>query len=207
METLNSILNILGFLGFVLAAILSWIQIRSLFHPLQLYITYYDCQPTDNESALILLRVSFVNPSSQSRTICHLDIKDRTDGQHLIEVKREDKLNLHTVTYSLSNVSRQFPSEEILQLPLDIPPNQSLSKWVAIGIDAHTDYEHKEYRMGIPIQLAACNPVGKHKFVQTSETSWEKTDLQRKVLAHFEYIVFPCIQQSRHVNIFREGGI
>ena len=189
-----NILSILGGIAFVIAGILSFLQLKDYFRPLRLMVTYEHCQPSDNSTSLILYRLSFVNPASRGRTVSYLDVTSIVKGIPLIELKTEVEPNLQTVTYSLSNVSRRLPFAEILQLPLDIPPNQSLSKWKAIAVS----YHKVGPRVGTIIRFEVHVPKGKTRL------EWDNAILRgkmmpphKKVVTSERCILHPAIAQSR----------
>jgi hypothetical protein len=194
------ILSILGGVAFLLAGYLTYLQIQDYYCPLHLIITYLDCQPTGNETSLVLYRLSFVNHSSRGRVVYDIDVTSKVPGISQIELREEVDQNLHSVTYSLPNVYRQLPLDETLLFPLDIPPNQSLSRWKAIAVSYH-DIPHG---IGTHICFDATAPVGIGKWKRTEGYRWDYMGIKKRVLARAELVLFPAEPQSRTRNIYHE---
>lgn len=198
--TALNLLSILGGIGFVVAGLLAYFQFRDYIRPLRLLITYLDCQPTGTETSLILLRISLVNHSSTGRIVYDIDVTSKTDKSPLIELIEEVDPNLQNVTYSLPNVSRRLPFDEVLQFPLDIPPHQSQSKWKAIAMG----YQGVAPISGTILRFRATALKKKYKLYELGRKGY-KQGKNVKVLAETEIILFPAKRLSKATNIYREN--
>lgn len=199
------IFDILSIFGGIAFLVLAYLQIRDYLSPLHLIVTYLDCQPTGNETSLVLYRLSFVNHSSQGRVVYDINVTSKVPGIPLIELNEEVDSNLRSVTYSLPNVSRQLPLAETLLFPLDIPPNQSLSRWKAIAVS----YQDIPHGIGTPVLFEATAPKGKGRwsggiFALSAGHTIHYLGIKQKVLASAEIVLFPAKQESRARNIYRE---
>jgi len=174
---------------------LFWIQVRDYQRPLRLLVTYLDCQPADKGTSLIALRLAFVNPASRARTVCGIDVESKMSGTRLIELSQEVDLNHQTATYSLPSVSLQLPFAETLQFPLDIPPNQSLSRWLVIALS----YQHTDPHFGVYIHMMVTQPVGKSRW-----SSSRYLGIKKKDLAEAGVVVAPAKRESRTIDIYHE---
>jgi hypothetical protein len=85
--------------------------------------------------ALVLIRLAFVNPSSRYKTV--VDVQPRSE-QERIAVRAIPPIyhqGLSEISYKLASGEVQsLPISVSLQVPLDIPPHQSQSKWLAVSV-------------------------------------------------------------------------
>jgi hypothetical protein len=121
-------------------------------------------------------------------------------GVHRIELNQEVDSSLQNVTCSLSNVSRRLPFAETLQFPLDIPPNQSLSRWLAIAVT----YQGIASVSGTPIHIQATAPIGEYKWSSWKDNKRHSRGVKKRVLAKTDILVFPAKQESRTIDIYNE---
>lgn len=190
-----ALFNVLSILGGIAFLYLFCIQVRDYRRHLRLLVTYLDCQPTGKGTSLIVVRLSFANPSSQGQAVYGVDVESKMSGTRLIELNQEVEPGLQNVTYSLSSVSRRLPFAETLQLPLDILPNQSLSRWLAIGVS----YPDPDFPLGIYIHIVATQPM--------SDGKWDGSGYRgakKKGIAKTGVIVFPAKRVSKTIDIYRE---
>jgi hypothetical protein len=96
--------------------------------------------------SLVLVRLAFVNPSSQVRSVCHVDISIKSIVNPVLraEVLATYSEDFRVLFYkpSIEETNYQFPvpTSESLQIPLDIPPHQSVSKWCVFALGIEGDY-------------------------------------------------------------------
>jgi len=194
------IYNILSIIAILGVGILGWIQLREYFQPLRLLVTYLDCQPTGNNTSLVLFRLSFVNHSSRCRVVYGVDVTSKVQGIPLIKFNEEADSNLQTVTYSLSSTSRKVPYAETLQFPLDIPPRQSLSRWKAIAVS----YKDINSGIGTPVYFTATASKGKYNWSKWKNGGRHSLGVSKKVLTEKNILLFPANKRSLTVDIYRE---
>jgi hypothetical protein len=133
---------ILGILGFCLSLGLGLLEYRRYHLPLQLRLREVDLMAVSGDIYLVLLRVAFVNPALRGRTVYQLRLQPQGDAKvwRPPPQYREDR---SSISYAIASVGGQsqtvvLPKSEILQLPLDIPPHQSRTGWVALVVQPGT---------------------------------------------------------------------
>jgi hypothetical protein len=133
-----SIVGILGVLGFLLALGLAALEIRRYYLPLQLRVMMAHLVQTHKGVSLVSLLIAFVNPASRSRTVYQILI-DIPDNATLMVPPYQYRYDMPhpMIDYKLPSGGNvlSIPVDALLQLPLDIPPLQSQSKWYAIQIN------------------------------------------------------------------------
>ncbi len=119
-------------------------QIKDFFPRLRMSVVDLYIPYVYKNMSLVLVRLAFVNPSSRAKCVCHVDIniKSTIIPVHRAEVLAMYEKDLHTLIYALPEAqNHQFPLAvvESLQIPLDIPPHQSLSKWCVFAAEIEGD--------------------------------------------------------------------
>jgi hypothetical protein len=128
-------MGIVGLIALLVGLALSTLAIRDYFLRLRMIPTWIEVVLADNNTALVLLRISFVNHSSRGQVVRDIRPINTLDNASIVPLKMEADLNRQTVICSISNVSRQLPFDEWLQPPIHIPPYQCLNKWMVFGVD------------------------------------------------------------------------
>jgi len=109
-------------------------NIRLILPNLKVSILDIGIQRVHQDMALVLVHLSFENPSSLSKSVGSLQPKSTTDNIVLQLVPRVYHQGLAEVAYRLPSDDYQFrlPTSESLQIPFHIPPHQCLHKWIAV---------------------------------------------------------------------------
>ena len=80
------------------------------------------------------MRLTLVNPASRGRTVGYIRF-DKLDNAILSQPPYEGEDNGEVLKYWIPNTSYvqvRMSGDKILELPLDIPPHQSRSRWYAL---------------------------------------------------------------------------
>lgn len=97
--------------------------------PLQMVVREKNYKDTQNDSYLVFLWIAFVNPSSIGKTVFYTQA-DGLNGVTVVpcpyEIDRERDISVCQLP--LSEKAYQIARNELLWLPLDIPPHQSTIK-------------------------------------------------------------------------------
>jgi hypothetical protein len=128
-------MGIVGLIALLVGLCLSTLAIRDYFLRLRMIPTWIEVELADNNTALVLLRISFVNLSSRGQVVRDVRPISTLDNAGIATLMVEADPNRQTVTCSISNVSRRLPFDEWLQPPIHIPPYQCLNKWMVFGLD------------------------------------------------------------------------
>lgn len=152
MEELN-FADVLGILGFLLAALLAWFEYQRYRKPL--LITLKDIRRIGRAQGrcLVLLRICFVNPSLTGRTVFDIGAGAPTE-ESVGQVQVEFEIEKRMITVQLRSnpqVESSIPENEYLRLPLDIPPHQSRTLWRAVDIKC--DYPESPNGDYVPFHL------------------------------------------------------
>ncbi|MBN1189904.1 MAG: hypothetical protein JXA46_09135 [Dehalococcoidales bacterium] len=141
---MNFALGILGVAGFVLALYLACVEWHRYRMHLQMVLMEVKYVGQLKDTHLVLLSVAFVNPASAGKTVFHIlggapnsEVFSPCPYQYL-----EDK---NSLLFQLPNSDKAVivQRNELLWLPLDIPPNQSETKWYAALIRRAVEAEEK----------------------------------------------------------------
>ena len=140
--------GILGILGFVFALGLSYLEWHRYRIPLQLRLREVVHVGASKDTHLILFRLSVVNPASRGRTVYDVGLADLPNNVIVKQLRDYHYEEGHdTLVYELpndKNVNTPIHFDELLWLPLDIPPHQSRSGFVAYVItEGKQDYMQK----------------------------------------------------------------
>lgn len=151
----------LGIVAFVLAGGQGIYQFVIHKRQLKIYIQYVEVfHQQDAQSSIILLHLAFENPSSAPKTVSYVTIVShyrflRHEQLHIIRDKNEAH-KLVLVDKATGNQVSLF-ADELLQLPLDIPPHESRSKFYHISIN-WLDFPHLfPDKSPLKIEVQACN--------------------------------------------------
>lgn len=129
------IVGILGILGFLLAGILAYLEWHRYYVPLHLKVRELQVHRSpDGIHFLVLLRVCFVNPAARGKTVGYIQV-GKPDNATVAQPPYEYEEGHNTLRYWIPNtphVESYLSEDEILVLPLDIPPHQSQSKWYVL---------------------------------------------------------------------------
>ena len=100
----------------------------------------------DDRHFLVLLRLTFVNPATRGRTVGYMRC-GMPDSATVAQPPHEYEEGHDTLKYwipSTAHVEAYLSEDETLLPPLDIPPQQSRSKWYALLVrmnDAVKDFD------------------------------------------------------------------
>jgi hypothetical protein len=150
-----SIPDILGVLGFVLAtSVILW-GIWGYLRPLKMRVRGYEVTCFQRYRYLVSFQIVFQNLSSRNKHVLNLSI----DYPKLLYGKisepersriREDK-DVLLVVDGNGNVS-ELPLDEVLQLPLDIPPHHIQSKVFPLLLTTDEN-DMGELIQNVPVQI------------------------------------------------------
>jgi hypothetical protein len=126
----NLILGIVGVFGFFLAVYQVMIDRHRYKIPLQMNLreTKYVGQSGDNH--LVLLSITFVNPASAGKTVSHI-LGGAPNSEIFSPCPYQYQTDKNSIICQLPNSDKAaiIQKNELLWLPLDIPPHQSETKW------------------------------------------------------------------------------
>jgi hypothetical protein len=119
-----------------ISLVVLWFQLRPYFSRLQMDVSYIHVAQVIDNTYLLYLRLSVVNNSSRGRVVYNILPESRTQNVIVEKVPWEFDLSSQTASYksSRSDATPQMkvPISELILLPLDVSPRQSLSKWVGL---------------------------------------------------------------------------
>jgi hypothetical protein len=95
---------------------------------------------------LIMLYISFLNQSNRTLSVFQLKYDLPPQMPAPISLQPLSVAENGNPIYELpamTEISNEFPLDELMQFPLDIPANQSLGKWTPLQINADNEIRHK----------------------------------------------------------------
>ena len=126
---------IVALVAAAVAATLVCFEVRRYRVPLQMRVREVDIAArAEDKFYLILLRIAFVNPATRGRTVYHIAVH-QSDEVHVEQPPHEYSKRRDEITYKLPAMQGAqggdvtLSLDEVLQLPLDIPPHQSRYLW------------------------------------------------------------------------------
>lgn len=133
-DTLQIAFSIAGVLGFILALFLAYIEYHRYRIRLRMEIVSLLVAKVNNHVSVVFVRLTFLNQSSRGRTVCYLMQKPT------IAVEITDCQKNYQLSQGQTFVTCEYPSDDgmetvqmlpgmILELPLDILPHQSQTRW------------------------------------------------------------------------------
>jgi hypothetical protein len=120
---------------------------------LQVNLAQVDHIGTHGGLTLLLVHLTFANPSNRTRSVCDVRWFVPTYMQFLEIPQPHDLSNDGLLVYKLptdADIQMSINPHELLQRPLDIPPNQSLSRLCQLLI--HADFEI-QYKLPFPLTV------------------------------------------------------
>ena len=150
----NLALNIVGVAGFLLALLLAYVEWHRYKYPLRMVVREAKYIGSSEDTHLVFLSLAFVNPSSVGKTVFRILGVSLTKGDFVpcpYQYQKDDE----SLVFQLPNSDKvaTLQKNELLWLPLDIPPNQSETKWYPALMHKKMGLEEK--RPEIHIRLLA----------------------------------------------------
>ena len=126
-------------LALLIALTTAFFQFRDYYFRIRMRVLDYIVPYVHGQLSLVAVRLALVNPSSKAASVCHIDIKSSLRDVPVIPVHLEYSEDFQTSYYRLDNDDSEYrfqmPTSELLRIPVDILPHQSLNKWLVFSVE------------------------------------------------------------------------
>ena len=141
-----SIPDVAGIFGLVLALLLGILELRRYRIPLQMRVREVRYLGNIGDQYFgLAFRVALVNPASQGRTVYqveHIQVDGRLSLVQMSTYVDPDSGELYATGASGPPFRVPFALEQLMRLPLDLPPHESRNPWIVFRLGAPEPFEN-----------------------------------------------------------------